>query len=252
MLLAHEQLLLVQHFAALACLAAMLILLLCSALSAHHSHLLSLLLMLLQVPGQLGASSSAFLLDVHMDSGRLLKPWVSSLGAFWPAMQVLAGEAAADGAVWEGHVLQSGLGRRTWPYVAGKEAAEGVSWAAGFTQLVLLSLHLLTLVTEKRMRTLETLPRFLVAVLPHVTLHFPCLLSSTLQARMRLLSACTATSRPPGPPGAGCLSCLGLTYQQYTLKTRVITYDPSTLRAPGTSRRCRGTPPGTTGAWLLP
>lgn len=27
-----------------------------------------------------------------MDSGRLLKPWVSSLGAFWPAMQVLAGE----------------------------------------------------------------------------------------------------------------------------------------------------------------
>uniref|UniRef100_A0A383VV16 alpha-1,2-Mannosidase n=1 Tax=Tetradesmus obliquus TaxID=3088 RepID=A0A383VV16_TETOB len=51
----------------------------------------------MQVPGQLGASSSAFLLDVHMDSGRLLKPWVSSLGAFWPAMQVLAGqhEAAA-------------------------------------------------------------------------------------------------------------------------------------------------------------
>ncbi|KAF6252883.1 glycoside hydrolase [Scenedesmus sp. NREL 46B-D3] len=30
----------------------------------------------MQVPGQLGASSSAFLLDVHMDSGRLLKPWV--------------------------------------------------------------------------------------------------------------------------------------------------------------------------------
>jgi hypothetical protein len=49
-------------------------------------------MLMLQVPGQLGASSSAFLLDVHMDSGRLLKPWVSSLGAFWPAMQVLAGE----------------------------------------------------------------------------------------------------------------------------------------------------------------
>jgi hypothetical protein len=46
----------------------------------------------LQVPDQQGAAASAFLLDVHMDSGRLLKPWVSSLGAFWPAMQVLAGE----------------------------------------------------------------------------------------------------------------------------------------------------------------
>jgi hypothetical protein len=42
----------------------------------------------LQASGQFG---SAFLLDVHMDSGRLLKPWVSSLGAFWPAMQALAG-----------------------------------------------------------------------------------------------------------------------------------------------------------------
>eukprot|EP00878_Enallax_costatus_P019616 GHUV01020699.1.p1 GENE.GHUV01020699.1~~GHUV01020699.1.p1 ORF type:complete len:1177 (+),score=371.08 GHUV01020699.1:336-3866(+) len=46
----------------------------------------------MQVPGQYGAASSAFLFDVHMDSGRLLKPWVSSLGAFWPAMQVLAGQ----------------------------------------------------------------------------------------------------------------------------------------------------------------
>jgi hypothetical protein len=43
----------------------------------------------LQASGKFG---SAFLLDVHMDSGRLLKPWVSSLGAFWPAMQALAGE----------------------------------------------------------------------------------------------------------------------------------------------------------------
>jgi hypothetical protein len=62
-----------------------------------------------QVPGQLGASSSAFLLDVHMDSGRLLKPWVSSRGALWPAMQVLAGEAVVmRGAVvrWE-HVVLS-------------------------------------------------------------------------------------------------------------------------------------------------
>ena len=51
----------------------------------------------LQLPGpvpshQQATFGSAFLLDVHMDSGRLLKPWVSSLGAFWPAMQVLAGK----------------------------------------------------------------------------------------------------------------------------------------------------------------
>ena len=30
--------------------------------------------------------------DVHMDSGRLTKPFVSSLGAFWPGMQALAGQ----------------------------------------------------------------------------------------------------------------------------------------------------------------
>ena len=38
----------------------------------------------------------AFLLDVHMDSGRLSKPFVSSLGAFWPGMQALVGERAAS------------------------------------------------------------------------------------------------------------------------------------------------------------
>lgn len=44
------------------------------------------------IPNRPGTFGSAFLMDVHMDSGRLLKPWVSSLGAFWPAMQVLAGK----------------------------------------------------------------------------------------------------------------------------------------------------------------
>lgn len=55
------------------------------------------MMLLTQLPGSVPSKDvgsrfgSAFLLDVHMDSGRLLKPWVSSLGAFWPAMQVLAG-----------------------------------------------------------------------------------------------------------------------------------------------------------------
>lgn len=36
---------------------------------------------------------TAFLLDVGMDDGRLARTWVSSLGAFWPGMQALAGES---------------------------------------------------------------------------------------------------------------------------------------------------------------
>ncbi len=43
-----------------------------------------------QVPGTLRGYS--FLADVHMDSGRMSRPFVSSLGAFWPGMQALAGE----------------------------------------------------------------------------------------------------------------------------------------------------------------
>ncbi|KAL6755710.1 glycoside hydrolase [Haematococcus lacustris] len=43
-----------------------------------------------QVPGTLQGFS--FLADVHMDSGRLAKPYVSSLGAFWPGMQALIGQ----------------------------------------------------------------------------------------------------------------------------------------------------------------
>ena len=44
-----------------------------------------------QVPGTLGAARASFLANVHMDSGRLATPWVSSLGAFWPGMQALLG-----------------------------------------------------------------------------------------------------------------------------------------------------------------
>lgn len=43
----------------------------------------------LQVPTSWHGTS--FLADVHMDSGQLTTPWVSSLGAFWPGMQALAG-----------------------------------------------------------------------------------------------------------------------------------------------------------------
>ena len=35
----------------------------------------------------------SFLVDVHMDSGRVSKPFVSSLGAFWPSIQALACES---------------------------------------------------------------------------------------------------------------------------------------------------------------
>uniref|UniRef100_A0A061R9P2 alpha-1,2-Mannosidase n=2 Tax=Tetraselmis sp. GSL018 TaxID=582737 RepID=A0A061R9P2_9CHLO len=36
-----------------------------------------------------------WLVDVHMESGRLSKPWISSLGAFWPGMQALFGEVSS-------------------------------------------------------------------------------------------------------------------------------------------------------------
>ncbi len=36
-------------------------------------------------------ASTGFLADVTIDAARLARPWVSSLGAFWPGMQVLAG-----------------------------------------------------------------------------------------------------------------------------------------------------------------
>jgi hypothetical protein len=35
---------------------------------------------------------NAFMGDVHMDSGRISKAWVSSLAAFVPGMQALVGE----------------------------------------------------------------------------------------------------------------------------------------------------------------
>ncbi len=40
----------------------------------------------LQLP--INIRSFSFLVDVNMDSGRLTHPFVSSLGAFWPGMQV--------------------------------------------------------------------------------------------------------------------------------------------------------------------
>lgn len=36
-------------------------------------------------------AEAGWLADVSMDNARLARPWVSSLGAFWPGMQVLAG-----------------------------------------------------------------------------------------------------------------------------------------------------------------
>jgi hypothetical protein len=36
-------------------------------------------------------AQAGWLADVSMDNGHLARPWVSSLGAFWPGMQVLAG-----------------------------------------------------------------------------------------------------------------------------------------------------------------
>jgi len=63
----------------------------------------------LQVHDVVGPAGASFLVDVHMDNGRLVRPWVSSLGAFWPAMQVLAGETRRLGGwVWVG------VGGRLW------------------------------------------------------------------------------------------------------------------------------------------
>ena len=48
-------------------------------------------------------NGAAWLVDVHMSSGRVLHPYVSALGAFWPGLQALAGqagEAAAGLAGW--------------------------------------------------------------------------------------------------------------------------------------------------------
>ncbi|KAI8469988.1 MAG: glycoside hydrolase [Monoraphidium minutum] len=39
-----------------------------------------------------GVRRASFLVDVNMHSGRMARVWVSSLGAFWPAMQALAGQ----------------------------------------------------------------------------------------------------------------------------------------------------------------
>eukprot|EP00873_Tetraselmis_striata_P000992 jgi/Tetstr1/421256/TSEL_012260.t1 len=39
-----------------------------------------------------GIDAKGWLLDVHMDTGKLTRPWVSSLGAFWPGMQAMIGQ----------------------------------------------------------------------------------------------------------------------------------------------------------------
>lgn len=46
----------------------------------------------MRLPGVVGGPRKAsFLVDINMHNGRMAKVWVSSLGAFWPAMQALAG-----------------------------------------------------------------------------------------------------------------------------------------------------------------
>lgn len=32
-----------------------------------------------------------WLLDIHMDEGHVVRPWISALAAFWPGMQALIG-----------------------------------------------------------------------------------------------------------------------------------------------------------------
>ena len=64
-----------------------------------------------QIPGTFKGYS--WMVDVHMDNGRLSRPFVSSLGAFWPGMQALAG------GVWGGW----GVGRRV-AKVGTKECSE--------------------------------------------------------------------------------------------------------------------------------
>ena len=39
------------------------------------------------------------LVDVHMDGGQVLHPYVWSLGAFWPGLQALAGQAEEGAAL---------------------------------------------------------------------------------------------------------------------------------------------------------
>jgi len=52
----------------------------------------------MRLPGLVGGPRQAsFLVDINMHSGRMAKVWVSSLGAFWPAMQVLAGVIGGAG-----------------------------------------------------------------------------------------------------------------------------------------------------------
>ena len=36
-------------------------------------------------------ASTGWLADMHIGTGQLLHPWISSLSAFWPGLQVLAG-----------------------------------------------------------------------------------------------------------------------------------------------------------------
>ncbi|KAG2422540.1 hypothetical protein HYH02_015427 [Chlamydomonas schloesseri] len=49
----------------------------------------------MQIPGTFKGYS--WMVDVHMDNGRLARPFVSSLGAFWPGMQALAGQEREAG-----------------------------------------------------------------------------------------------------------------------------------------------------------
>jgi len=60
--------------------------------------------------GVAAGGRSAFISDVDAGNGKLASPWVSSLGAFWPALQATAGQAAAAAAahanftaVWRSH-----------------------------------------------------------------------------------------------------------------------------------------------------
>jgi mannosidase alpha-like ER degradation enhancer 2 len=56
-------------------------------------------LMALGSSSAVGPKNAAFVLDVRADDGRLAKPWVSSLGAFWPGLQALVGQTDAASAL---------------------------------------------------------------------------------------------------------------------------------------------------------
>jgi hypothetical protein len=66
----------------------------------------------MSLPRPVGPRSASFLVDVNLHTGRMTKVWVSSLGAFWPGMQALAGGSTGGGtggAVWgwgQGRALQ--------------------------------------------------------------------------------------------------------------------------------------------------